>query len=93
MTIHPFQTTRLLFTPLLIRALKTGDELGIAAELKGLNANTSAIKKDPPSFTKKDYAAVSLTAAVLVAARYSANLFSEHFTGPDEIMIELKNVT
>lgn len=68
MTIHPFQTTRLLFTPLLIRALKTGDELGIAAELKGLNANTSAIKKDPPSFTKKDYAAVSLTAAVLVAA-------------------------
>ena len=25
-------------------------------------------RSDPPSFTKKDYAAVSLTAAVLVAA-------------------------
>lgn len=41
-TIHPLQTTRLLFTPLLFRALKTSDELGIAAELKGLNSGSSA---------------------------------------------------
>lgn len=33
---HPLLLTRLLFTPLLFRSLKTSEELGIAAELKGL---------------------------------------------------------
>lgn len=68
MTIHPFQTTRLLFTPLLIRALKTGDELGIAAELKGLNAQTASVKNSERSFSKKDYMAFTMTLAVLAGA-------------------------
>lgn len=33
---HPLLLIRLLFTPLLFRSLKTSEELGIAAELKGL---------------------------------------------------------
>lgn len=33
---HPLLMIRLLFTPLLFRSLKTSEELGIAAELKGL---------------------------------------------------------
>lgn len=33
---HPVLLIRLLFTPLLFRSLKTSEELGIAAELKGL---------------------------------------------------------
>ena len=68
MTIHPFQTTRLLFTPLLIRALKTGDELGIAAELKGLNAQTASVKNSERSFSKKDYMAFTMTLTVLAGA-------------------------
>ncbi len=35
-TIHPVMATRLLFAPMLFRSLKTSDELGISAELKGL---------------------------------------------------------
>lgn len=67
MTIHPFQTTRLLFTPLLIRALKTGDELGIAAEMKGLNAKSAVVKKRAQPFSKRDFTAVSLAVLVLAA--------------------------
>ena len=33
---HPVLLIRLVFTPLLFRSLKTSEELGIAAELKGL---------------------------------------------------------
>lgn len=33
---HPLFMARLLFTPILFRSLKTSEELGIAAELKGL---------------------------------------------------------
>ncbi len=35
-TRHPVQSMRLLFTPLLFRSLRTSEDLGIAAELKGL---------------------------------------------------------
>lgn len=34
---HPYLSTRLLFTPLLFRALKSSEALGVAAELKGLD--------------------------------------------------------
>ena len=34
--LHPVLLIRLVFTPLLFRSLKTSEELGIAAELKGL---------------------------------------------------------
>ena len=37
---HPLTMIRLLFTPLLFRSLRTSEDLGIAGELKGMNANT-----------------------------------------------------
>lgn len=36
LTLHPLLTTRLLFVPMVIRALRSSDELSIAAELKGI---------------------------------------------------------
>ena len=34
---HPFLCARLIFTPILFRALKSSEALGVAAELKGLD--------------------------------------------------------
>lgn len=34
---HPFLSARLIFTPILFRALKSSESLGVAAELKGLD--------------------------------------------------------
>jgi energy-coupling factor transport system permease protein len=36
LTLHPVLSMRLLFVPLVIRALRSSDELAVAAELKGL---------------------------------------------------------
>lgn len=67
-TIHPLQTTRLLFTPLFFRALKTSDELGIAAELKGLNSGSSAGRANAASFSRNDYLIILLIVLICAAA-------------------------
>ena len=67
-TIHPIRTTRLLFTPLLFRALKTSDELGIAAELKGLHAGSNSGSMHRRRFGKHDIAAISLVLLICTGA-------------------------
>lgn len=74
-TIHPLQTTRLLFTPLLFRALKTSDELGIAAELKGLNSGSSAGRSAAASFTRNDYLIIVLIVLICAAAAVLSSIF------------------
>ena len=66
-TIHPLRTTRLLFTPLLFRILKTGDDLGIAAELKGLSSQSRNGAKCS-KFSSPDYLSVSLLVLVFIGA-------------------------
>ena len=61
-------TTRLLFTPLLFRALKTSDELGIAAELKGLHAGSNSGSMHRRRFGKHDIAAISLVLLICTGA-------------------------
>ncbi len=65
-TIHPIMTTRLLFTPILFRALKTSDELGIAAELKGLSSRNAKTPKMKKGWTKTEW--IVLGVCVFVAA-------------------------
>ena len=67
-TIHPIRTTRLLFTPLLFRALKTSDELGIAAELKGLHAGSNSGSMHRRRFGKHDIAAITLVLLICTGA-------------------------
>ena len=67
-TIHPIRTTRLLFTPLLFRALKTRDELGIAAELKGLHAGSKSGSMHRRGFSKHDITAITLVLLICTAA-------------------------
>ena len=62
------QQTRLLFTPLLFRALKTSDELGIAAELKGLHAGSNSGSMQRRRFGKHDIAAITLVLLICTGA-------------------------
>lgn len=39
LTFHPLLAIRLLFVPVVIRALRSADELSVAAELKGINSD------------------------------------------------------
>lgn len=65
---HPFLMMRLLFTPLLFRSLRTSEELGIAGELKGMNAHTKMSRYKKEDWTSRDtLLLVTVSLAVLVA--------------------------
>lgn len=55
---HPRLTIRLLIIPLIIRALRTADELSIAAELKGIGATNKISYYKKSVFSRKDYSAL-----------------------------------
>ncbi len=74
-TLHPVTTTRLLFTPLLFRSLKTSDELGIAAELKGLSCVKAKAAGRKEKWGKNEWLLFFATAAVLALAVYLQILF------------------
>lgn len=63
---HPLLASRLLFVPLVFRALRASDELGIAAELKGLGYGGQICACRPPRFSGWD-AAASVAALTCVA--------------------------
>lgn len=67
---HPLMMLRLLFTPLLFRSLRTSEELGIAAELKGLEAGGRFIPFRRSVWTVRDTLLVLLAMAVFAAALY-----------------------
>lgn len=61
---HPVMMLRLLFTPLLFRSLRTSEELGVAAELKGLESGCTLSPYRRPEWKFAD-------TALVVAARRS----------------------
>ena len=60
LTFHPFLTTRLLFVPTVIRALRSSDELAVAAELKGVGYSEKVSYYRTNRFTGSDYVAGAL---------------------------------
>lgn len=52
---HPVLTSRLVFVPLIFRALRASDELGIAAELKGLGYAQRVYPCRPLHFGRQDW--------------------------------------
>ena len=67
---HPLMMLRLMFTPLLFRSLRTSEELGIAAELKGLEAGGRFVPFRGGSWTRRDTALVLLSVACALLALY-----------------------
>lgn len=66
--LHPFFTVRLLFVPLVIRALRSADELGIAAELKGVGLRDNISHYRKKQLGKSDYVVLLLTLVILAVA-------------------------
>ena len=67
---HPLMMLRLLLAPLLFRSLRTSEELGIAAELKGLEAGGRFVPFRRRQWSARDTALVVLAVAVVAAALY-----------------------
>jgi energy-coupling factor transport system permease protein len=67
---HPLMMLRLLFTPLLFRSLRTSEELGIAAELKGLEAGGTFVPFRQAKWTHRDTFLILTALAVCAFALY-----------------------
>ena len=67
---HPLMTLRLLFTPLLFRSLRASEELGIAAELKGLEYGGRFVPFRRSVWSWRDTLLVTLAVGVCALALY-----------------------
>jgi len=67
---HPLMLLRLMFTPLLFRSLRTSEELGMAAELKGLEAKSRFVPMCGRPWTRNDTLLVLGALAVALLAAY-----------------------
>lgn len=61
---HPVLSVRLIAAPVIFRALRSSDDLGIAAELKGIGNSSSIRSYNPTSLEKIDY--ITLFAALVI---------------------------
>ncbi len=64
---HPVLSVRLLLAPMLFRALRSADELAIAAELKGIRHDVKMVSYRPTSFGRNDLVALFVVVAVICA--------------------------
>jgi len=65
---HPVLTIRLLLMPLLFRSLRSADELGIAAELKGMGYGRRIVPLREPRFHREDAVMAGLTLSALAVS-------------------------
>lgn len=69
---HPLLCARLIFTPILFRALKSSEALGVAAELKGLDRglgqHAATAFSSEQMFDKKDWMAFALSVCTVFLA-------------------------
>ncbi|PID71505.1 MAG: cobalt transporter [Desulfobulbus propionicus] len=63
---HPLLTVRLLIAPILFRALRSADELAIAAEMKGIRHDVKMTPYKPGVFGKNDVLVLFVTVATIV---------------------------
>ena len=61
MTAHPVLCSRLVFAPVLFRALKSSETLGVAAELKGLGTVGRTLRADGAAMTSLDARVIALS--------------------------------
>lgn len=78
---HPILMIRLLFTPLLFRSLKSSEDLGVAAELKGMNARTRITKYKTEKWQKRDSYLMLAVIVVFVIAIAVESMFGTEITG------------
>ena len=64
---HPILTLRLLFAPLVIRALRSADDLGMAAELKGIGTSTRCTHHNASQLNGRDTITLLFWGGILAA--------------------------
>ncbi len=64
LTMQPLLSARLLLVPILFRALKSSETLGVASELKGLGAARRTMRSDAQTMTSLDARLISATILV-----------------------------
>jgi len=67
---HPVLAVRLLVAPILFRALRSSDDLGIAAELKGVSHRNGMVSYKSQAFSRGDTVAVICLALVLITGAF-----------------------
>ena len=70
LTMQPLLSARLILAPILFRALKSSETLGVASELKGLGTASRTMRSDARTMTSLDARLISATilATLLVVA-------------------------
>ena len=64
---HPVLWSRILFMPLVVRLIRSGDELAVASELKGLSTKTR-FTEERVRITRSDWTALALLVIMAAAA-------------------------
>ncbi len=67
LTVRPMLCARLTMAPVLFRALKSSETLGVAAELKGLGTSERTMRNDGKTLTSLDARVLSMLALTIVA--------------------------
>lgn len=73
---NPLLTLRLIFVPIVFRALRSADELGMAAELKGVGYGRNITMYRERHLTRRDYAAFA-AALIFIAAGVALHLLDD----------------
>lgn len=67
LTFHPFLCARLILAPILFRALKSSETLGVASELKGLGAGKRTLRVTSSVMLAIDKALIVVASTVAIA--------------------------
>ncbi len=84
LTVQPVLSARLILAPVLFRALKSSETLGVASELKGLGTRSRTMRSDGQTMTSLD-ARILATTVIAAAAVILCEIFLRHVlagTGP-----------
>lgn len=74
LTLHPILSARLILAPILFRALKSSETLGVAAELKGMGARQRTIRSDGVGLCPIDWNVLGLLVLTTVAVICCENM-------------------
>ena len=78
-TLQPLLSARLILAPILFRALKSSETLGVASELKGLGAAKRTMRTDLRTMTTLDARLLSATILVTILTIAAEVLFKNLF--------------
>ena len=79
LTLQPLLSARLILAPILFRALKSSETLGVASELKGLGAAKRTMRTDLRTMTTLDARLLSATVLITILTIAAEVLFRNLF--------------